>query len=297
MNQSRPVIVIIYLTFFVISFLTNILGPIIPDIISGFHLSLTMAAVLPFSFFIAYGFLSIPAGFLVERFGEKPTMTGAFFLAGAGALTFAILPVFAVALGSIFLIGTGMAALQVAINPLLRVAVGERHYALHSTGAQLVFGLASFLSPLVYALLLKGLSLPAHAQSFLILVLARATPAHLPWVSIYWIFAAGSFAMMTVLAMMPMPAVHRSKDETAGTWDHYRVLLGRKRTWLYFFCIVAYVGSEQGTADWMSEYLARYHGMDPHAQSHQAAPAPGVVAALHQPGQGPHQQGGTRHTQ
>ena len=96
MNQSRPVIVIIYLTFFVISFLTNILGPIIPDIISGFHLSLTMAAVLPFSFFIAYGFLSIPAGFLVERFGEKPTMTGAFFLAGAGALTFAILPVFAV---------------------------------------------------------------------------------------------------------------------------------------------------------------------------------------------------------
>ena len=71
MTDRRSTVLIIYLTFFVISFLTNILGPIIPDIISGFHVSLTLAAVLPFSFFIAYGFLSVPAGFLVERLGEK----------------------------------------------------------------------------------------------------------------------------------------------------------------------------------------------------------------------------------
>ena len=44
-------------TFFVISFLTNILGSIIPDIIKSFHVSLTATALLPFSFFIAYGVL------------------------------------------------------------------------------------------------------------------------------------------------------------------------------------------------------------------------------------------------
>jgi len=37
--------------------------------------------------------------------------------------------------------------LQVAINPLLRVAGGEEHFAFNSVLAQLVFGLASFISP------------------------------------------------------------------------------------------------------------------------------------------------------
>jgi len=50
------------LTFFVISLLTNILGPTVPDIISSFHVSLTAAGFLAFAFFIAYGVMSIPAG-------------------------------------------------------------------------------------------------------------------------------------------------------------------------------------------------------------------------------------------
>jgi fucose permease len=34
--------------------------------------------------------------------------------------------------------------------------------------------------------------------------------------------------------------------------------------WAFFFCVFAYVGSEQGTADWMSKFLLQYHGYDPH---------------------------------
>jgi len=60
-------VALVLTTFFVISFLTNILGPIIPDIIKSFHVSLTATALLPFSFFIAYGVLSIPAGFPWRR--------------------------------------------------------------------------------------------------------------------------------------------------------------------------------------------------------------------------------------
>ena len=43
-----------------------------------FHVSLATAAFLPFSFFIAYGVMSIPAGFLVERFTEKPVIVACF---------------------------------------------------------------------------------------------------------------------------------------------------------------------------------------------------------------------------
>ncbi len=54
---------LVFVTFFVISLITNIFGPLIPDIITGFHLSLAAAAFLPFSLFAAYGAFSIPAGF------------------------------------------------------------------------------------------------------------------------------------------------------------------------------------------------------------------------------------------
>ena len=49
---------------------------------------------------------------------------------------------------SLFIIGCGFAMLQVVINPLLRTAGGEEHYAFNSVLAQLIFGGASFLSPL-----------------------------------------------------------------------------------------------------------------------------------------------------
>jgi fucose permease len=46
---------LVFLIFFAISLLTNILGALTPDIIKSFSLSLGMAGFLPFAFFIAYG--------------------------------------------------------------------------------------------------------------------------------------------------------------------------------------------------------------------------------------------------
>src|SRR5512135_1318345 len=132
MKRNNLIVALIFLIFFVISFLTNILGPLIPDIINSFQLSLTLAGFLPFSFFIAYGWISIPAGMLVERYKEKRVMLAAFLMALAGALLFGAMPRFSVAMISLFLIGTGMAMLQVGINPLLRVAGGEKHFAFNS---------------------------------------------------------------------------------------------------------------------------------------------------------------------
>ena len=263
-GRSRLVVGLVFLVFFVISFLTNILGPLIPDIITGFHVSLTMAAILPFAFFIAYGVMSIPAGFAVQRFGEKALLVVAFAAATAGAAGFARFPGYAMAVASLFVIGAGMAALQVAINPLLRVAGGEEHFAFNSAFAQLIFGIASFLSPQVYATLIHGLDMPAEARTGLIALLGRLTPPSLPWASIYWVFAAVSAACVVLFAVVRLPAVERREDESAGTLEMYRQLARSRVVWSYFAAIVAYVGCEQGTADWMSPFLERYHGVDPH---------------------------------
>ena len=92
MRRNYFIVALVFLMFFVLSFLTNILGPIIPDIIGSFHVSMAAAAFLPFSFFMAYGVLSVPAGFLVDRFTEKPVMIASFLAALAGALSFALDP-------------------------------------------------------------------------------------------------------------------------------------------------------------------------------------------------------------
>ena len=270
-EQPRPdkkrinyLVGLVFATFFVISFLTNILGPIIPDIIGSFHVSLTTAAFLPFAFFIAYGVFSIPAGFLVELWGERKVMVVSFALALAGALCFALFPAYGVATVSLFLIGASMAALQVAINPLLRVAGGEEHFAFNSALAQLIFGSASFVSPQVYSYMVQHLRNPSSARNFVVSILSRLVPSSLPWVSMYWIFSGVIALMLLVLWAARFPKVERTGEEQAGAAAMYGCLLRKPLVLLFFVSVFLYVGSEQGTADWMSQFLSQYHGYDPH---------------------------------
>jgi len=260
----RPYLVgVVLAIFFVIALLTNILGPIIPDIIRSFHLSLTAAGFLPFAFFIAYGVASIPAGLLVEWLHEKKVILGGFGLALAGALLFAAVPVYGVAVASLFLIGVGMALLQVAINPLLRVAGGSEHFAFNATLSQLVFGGASFLGPLAYAYLVRRLESGADRSGPLVGILAAMVPAHMAWVSVYWVLAACSAIMIGLLALVHFPKVERQEDEKSGSWQTHVKVFRMPVVLLFFVSTFAYVGAEQGTADWMSQFLATYHHYDP----------------------------------
>ena len=264
MKRNYYLVALVFLIFFVISLLTNILGPIVPDIIDDFHLTLTAAALLPFSFFLAYGVMSIPTGMLVEAYGEKRVILAAFLLAFLGSVTFALTPHYGMAICSLFVIGVGMAALQVAINPLLRVTGGEEHFAFNSATAQLIFGMASFLSPRIYSYLVSSMGGDPGCRNPLISSLSRLVPAGMPWVSIYWIFAAVTFAMVVIIFVSRFPAVERTTDEQAGTWDSHRKLLSKPIVYLYFFSVFTYVGCEQGTSNWISEFLSRYHHYDPH---------------------------------
>ena len=264
MKRNYPVVLLVFVIFFVISFLTNILGPLIPDIIEGFKLNhLALAAFLPFSFFAAYGVMSIPSGILVDKYSAKTVMTTAFCLALIGSFLFAFFPGFYIAMFSLFIIGIGMAMLQVAINPILRVAGGEENFAFNSVMAQLVFGLASFLSPQVYTYLVQNLKNFTGEGNVIIRFLASVVPRDLPWVSLYWVFAVITLVMVIILVFVRLPNIELKEDERVGnlqtTWNLFR----EKQVVLYFFGIFAYVGTEQGFANWMSKYLVVYHNYDP----------------------------------
>lgn len=259
-NRSNYTVGLIMLTFFVISFLTNIIGPLIPDIIKGFDLSLTLVALLPFAFFIAYGVMSIPSGMMIEKYKEKKVMVAAFVVSFCGALLLALFPNYLSAVLSLFLIGCGMAMLQVVINPLLRTSGGEENYAFYSILAQLIFGLASFVSPLVYSGMVSKLQ---GETSGMMGLLQKFTPPNLPWISLYWLFAVISLAMILIIAVSRFPKVELSQDEKAGSFQTYIDLFRKRVVVLYFLALFCYVGTEQGVANWISQFLSTYHGYDP----------------------------------
>jgi len=269
MNLRHYTIGLVLLIFFVFAYISNLLGPIIPDVIKDFKVSGAMAGFLPFSFFAAYGIMSIPAGFLLEKYNEQIILTASFFIIFLGSSLFAFFPSYSIAIISLFIIGTGVAALQVVINPLLRVAAGPEHYAFYSVIATLMYGLASFLIPGTYTFMVKSIQNPSEDRGIIIEFLSKNVPENMPWISLYWLFAVIALLMMVIVYFSKYPKVELQEDEKVGTLKTFKTLFKNKLVVLYFFGIFAYVGSEQGIANWISQFLYEYHDMDPLEQGAQ----------------------------
>jgi len=272
MKRNYAIVALIMCFWFVISFITNIIGPLIPDIIDNFQLShLALAAFIPTSFFIAYGIMSIPAGIMIEKMNEKAVLFIGFSLPLIGSLIFALNPSFPVLLCSSFIIGLGMAMLQTVINPLTRVAGGEENFAFFSVLGQLVFGAASFLSPFVYTNLVAELKSGQYTNIF-VNFLSKITPSQLPWLSLYWVFTVILAITLLVVLLVKFPEIKLQDDEKSGGLASYKELFSDKKVYLFFFGILAYVATEQGVANWISEFLRQYHGLD---AQHEGAAAVG----------------------
>lgn len=263
MKRNFFIVGLVFLIFFVISLLTNVTGPMLPDIIKSFNLSLALGGFIPTAFFLAYGVMSIPAGILIEKFDEKPVLVASFILAFLGSALFISKPVYVIFLFSLFTIGIGMAMLQVAINPLLRVAGGEEHYAFYGVMAQLIFGLASFFSPKLYSYLVTRLADPGGAQNFVVRALAKVVPVHIAWSSMYWIFTVVTLLMILLLAFVKIPRIELKEEEKAGTMATHLALLKNRIVWLFFLGTFCYVGTEQGVSFWISKFLQVYHNVLP----------------------------------
>jgi fucose permease len=176
--------------------------------------------------------MSIPSGMLIEKYNEKKMMIVAFIVSFVGSLLLALFPNYLTAVLSLFIIGCGFAMLQVVINPLLRTAGGEEHYAFNSVLAQLIFGGASFLSPLVYSYMVLNLKNGDQSLSFF----HSLVPPNLPWISLYWLFTVISILMIIVIAVSKFPKVELKTDEKAGAIETHIMLFKKRIVVLFFYC-------------------------------------------------------------
>lgn len=69
---------------------------------------------------------------------------------------------------------------------------------------------------------------------------------------------------------MRVPHIVLEADERAGNALAYRQLVADRKVRLFFLAIAAYVGTEQSLANWMSQFLATYHGVAPETEGARA---------------------------
>lgn len=110
--------------FFLFGFVTWLNGALIPFLKTACELSDLAAYLVTFAFYISYFVMAIPSSKILEKMGFRNGMTLGLFVMALGALIFipaAILRSYFLFLFGLFVLGTGLALLQTAVNPYVTI--------------------------------------------------------------------------------------------------------------------------------------------------------------------------------
>jgi FHS family L-fucose permease-like MFS transporter len=141
--------------FFMWGLITVLVDSLIPRLREIFELSYFEAGLVQFAFFIAYGLVSIPAGWLLHRIGYKKGIILGLAIMGLGCLLFipaASFRVFAVFMAGYFILASGMTILQVAANPYVTVLGDEKGASSRLNLSQAFNSLGTTIAPAIGAI-------------------------------------------------------------------------------------------------------------------------------------------------
>ncbi|HNW70007.1 MAG TPA: sugar MFS transporter [Bacteroidales bacterium] len=117
-------ITVIGILFFIFGFVTWLNGALIPFLRTACELSDVAAYLVTFAFYISYFVMAIPSSKIIERFGFRNGMTIGLSVMSIGALLFipaALSRSYSLFLTGLFVLGTGLALLQTAVNPYVTI--------------------------------------------------------------------------------------------------------------------------------------------------------------------------------
>ena len=233
--------------YFSIGFITALNDILIPHFKDLFHLSNFLALLVQLAFFGAYFVMSLPSGWIVGRIGFKSGIVVALAIMGCGLLLF--LPASAaisypIFLFALFVVGSGLALLQVAINPYVG-ALGSPDTA--ASRLNLCGGFNSVATTIA----------PKIGAAF-IFVAAGASAAQLAH-SVrgpYLVLAGFAFFMALITYFVPLPdliekSAHAKRGSRQGSaWSFRHLRLGA-------LAIFSYVGAEVAIGSILISYLGQ----------------------------------------
>ena len=122
-TQVGPIIIIGFL-FFILGFITWLNGMLIPYLKIACELTDFQALLVTFAFYISYTVMALPSSWLLGRLGFKNGLSFGLWIMAGGALFFipaAFSRDYLSFLTGLFILGTGMAVLQTAVNPYITI--------------------------------------------------------------------------------------------------------------------------------------------------------------------------------
>ncbi|WP_158942759.1 sugar MFS transporter [Granulicella sp. S190] len=243
-NYTIPLMLMVSL-YFGIGFITALNDILVPHFKDLFHLTNVTALLVQFCFFGAYFVMSVPSGWIVSKIGYKSGIVVALSVMGIGLLLFlpaSVVIFYPLFLFALFVVGSGLALLQVAINPYIG-ALGSPETA--SSRLNLAGGfnsIATTIAPRVGAAFIFITAGASAAQ--------LAHSVRMPYV----ILAACAFTMAIVTAFVQLPDVIEksgSRSNAGGSaWSFSHLRLGA-------LAIFFYVGAEVAIGSIMIAYLGQ----------------------------------------
>jgi MFS transporter, FHS family, L-fucose permease len=234
----RYLLVIIVLIYVAFGLVTSVIGVIIDKFQITYNVSLQIAALLPFGFYLSYGLFSIPSGIQMDKLGAKTILIAGMILMTMGCLLLYLSKSYILVIIMIFMAGTGVAVIQTAGNPFIRELDRPERYTANLTTIIGINGLGCALSPvLVPVLQARGLS----------------------WNSVYLIFGIFSLVLLLLLTTARVPRIKLLEEEKINV-HAISSLLRNPVIITYTLAIFFYVGAEVGTSSYIIVFMEQVHG-------------------------------------
>jgi len=240
-NYTGPFITVAIL-FAIFGFLTSLNNTLVKKLEDIFQLSHGPAMLATAAWFFAYLVFSVPSAKLIEKVGYKRTMVISLFIMVVGALLFipaANLVSFPLTLFAIFVLASGVCALQTSANPYVSILGPEHSAPARLTLAQAFNSIGSFAAPWVAAHFILSNSATVAAAG-------AAATAHMlqgPYMAIAAALLLLGFAVM----LMHLPAITATREFRPGSANDpvlNRSIWGFRHTVLGMLGIFFYVGLE-----------------------------------------------------
>jgi MFS transporter, FHS family, L-fucose permease len=251
--------------YFIFGFITNLNMQLVPHLRSVFDLPWLQAALANGAFFSAYFVVSSPTSRLIEAIGYKKTIVVSLFVQMIGALLFlpaASIPSFWLFLTAVFVVGSGVAALQTSANPYVSALGQESTAPVRQNLAQAFNSIGGMIAPLVasafilkHNVVLTATQLAAEsAEEQLKYKVGIASTVRVPYEAI----AAALVLLGVAVSFAHLPTITATREfRPAKEGDP---ILGRS-IWSYRHTVLAtlgiffYVGVEVGLAQFMVGYF------------------------------------------
>jgi FHS family L-fucose permease-like MFS transporter len=243
-NYTVPLMLMVSL-YFGIGFITSLNDILIPHFKDLFHLTNVKALLVQFCFFGAYFVMSLPSGWIVGRIGYQRGIVVSLSVVGLGLLLFlpaSIIIFYPLFLFALFVVGSGLALLQVAVNPYVG-ALGTPETAASR------LNLCGFFNS-------SATTIAPKLGAAFIFIAAGATAAQLAR-SVrmpYAILAVCAFAMATIVAFVHLPDVIERSNTTGrsdgSAWSFSHLRFGA-------LAIFFYVGAEVAIGSILINFLGQ----------------------------------------